>query len=110
MFEFIVQALQLQLLPVEFREYSHFRPQDFGDNGDRKIIDCPMLVALEAVEVGQMHSGNEDDGCFLKARMLADDLGEFEAVDLWHAYIHQYDSYISFEELLESLLGRCGLD
>ena len=50
-----------------------------------------MLVSLEAVEVCQMHGGNEDDCCFLKAGMLADDLGEFKTVYLRHAHIHQYD-------------------
>src|SRR6202021_931284 len=71
---------------------------------------CSVLVSLEAGEVGQMHGRHENDGCFLEARMLPDDLSEFKAVDLRHADIHQYDGNIGFEQFLESVLGRGGLD
>ena len=69
-----------------------------------------MLVSLEAVEIGQMHGGDEDDRCLLKARMLADDFGELKPVDLGHAHIHQYDSNVDLEQLLQSVLGRRRLD
>src|SRR6202790_4623844 len=55
-----------------------------------------------------MDGRNEDNGCFLKAWVLADDLGEFKTVDLRHAYIHQNDGDIGFKQLLEGIFGgRC---
>src|SRR5580700_379786 len=76
LFEFIVQSFELQFLSVQFGEYSYFRPQDFGNNRDGKIVHCPMLVSLEPIEVGQMYGGDEDDRCFLEPRMLANNLGQ----------------------------------
>src|SRR5258708_6198521 len=95
---------------MQIGEDSHLRPQDFRNNWDRKIIHCAVTVSFQAVEIRQMNGGNKDDGGFLKARMLADHLGKFKAVDLGHAYIHQYDSYIGFEQFLERILGRRCLD
>ena len=37
--------------------------------------------------------------------MLADHLGEFEAVQAGHANVHQDDGDVMFEEMLQSLGG-----
>jgi len=57
-----------------------------------------------------MHRRYKDDGCFLKARMLPDNLSQFESVDIWHADVHQNSGHIRFEQFLESILGRGGFD
>ncbi len=56
-----------------------------------------MLVSLETVQIGQMDGRDEDDCGLLKARMLANDLGEFKAVDLGHAHIHQHDGDVGLQ-------------
>ena len=108
--EFAVQPFELPVLSVQFGKYSHLGPQNLRDDRNGKIVHRAVLVALEAVEVGQMHGRNEDDCGFLKARMLANHLGEFESVDLRHAHIHQHDGDIGFEQFLESFLGGSRLD
>ena len=41
-----------------------------------------------------MHRGNEDDGSFLKAWMLADKIRQLETIEFRHADIHQDDGDI----------------
>src|SRR6202140_447147 len=57
-----------------------------------------------------MDGGNEDDGRLLKTWMLADDLSQFKAVHLRHAYIHQYDGDIGLKQLLKGFFGGRRLD
>ena len=42
--------------------------------------------------------------------MLADHVGQLEAVDLRHADIHQHDRDIGFQQVLESFAAGVGLD
>ena len=69
-----------------------------------------MLISLETVEIGQMDGGNEDDRGLLESRMLADDLGQFESVDLRHADIHQHGGNVHLQQFLQRLLGGRRLD
>ena len=57
-----------------------------------------------------MHGGDKDDRGLLEAGMLTNEIGQFEAVDLRHAYIHQDDGDIPVEEKFQSLLARGGGD
>ena len=69
-----------------------------------------MLVALETVNVGEVNRRDENNCRLLEARMLPDDLGKFEAVDLRHADIHQHGRHVHLEKLFERILGGCRLD
>src|SRR5262249_29602664 len=110
LFEFQVQTLKLALLTMEFSKNPDFRPKHVGNDRHRKIIYSAMLVSLEPVDIGEMNGGNKNDRRLLKTRMLPDDLGKFEAVDLRHADIHQDGRYVSLQQLLKRVLGRVCLD
>ena len=95
---------------MQLGEHPHLSAQKFGDDGHGKVIDRPMLVSFEAVQVRQMHSRNENDRRFLKTRMLADDFGKFKAVYLGHADIHQDDRNFDFAVISRALLWQICLD
>ena len=48
----------------------------------------------------QVHR-SEDNGCLLIARMLTDARRQFKAIDLGHAYVHQDNGNIGFEQVLQ---------
>ena len=95
---------------MQFGEYSHLRPQDLRNDRHRQIIDCAMLVALQAIQIGEVDGGDEDDCRLLETRMLPYQFGQFEAVDFRHADVHQHRRNVKLQKLLESVLGRRCLD
>src|SRR5262249_54995385 len=97
-------------LTVQFGKHADFRPQELRNNRNRNVVHSTPLVPLEAVEIGQMYSGNKNDRSSLKSRMLTDNFGEFKAVNFGHGHIHKDDSHIGFQENLEGLPPRIGLE
>src|SRR5581483_7075886 len=95
---------------MQLGEYSHLRPEDLRNDRHGEIIDCPMLVALQAIQVGEMDGGDKNYCGLLETWMLPHQFGQFEAVDFWHADIHQHRRNINLKKLLEGVLRRRGLD
>ncbi len=58
----------------------------------------------------EVDRGNKDDRSPLKARMLADQVGQLKAIEVRHAHVHQDDRDVGFEEMLQRLFSRRGLD
>src|SRR5580704_15488154 len=88
---------------MQVREDADLCAQEFGDDGNGNVVDGAALVGLQLVEIGEVHGGNKDDGGFLETRMLANDVGEFKAIEFRHAYVHQDDGNVVSEKLVKSL-------
>ena len=108
--EFAIEPLKLPRLPMEFGEDADLRPQELRDDGDGDVVDCTALVALDAIRIGEMNGGDEDDGGFLEARVAVHHIRQLKTVDLRHADVHQHYSDIIAEQLLHGLTCRSGLD
>ena len=93
-----MRRCELAGLAVELDEDADFGAQNLGDDGDRDVVDGAAAVAVDLVGVGEVDAGDEDDGGLAEARMLADHVGELEAVELGHADVHQDDGDVVFEE------------
>ncbi len=63
-------------------------------------------TAAQEIAFAEMNGGDEDDGGLLEARMLPDHLGQFKAVQLRHADIHQDDRDVGFQQERQCILGR----
>src|SRR6202034_373378 len=105
-----VEDFELASLAVEFRENTYLRAQQFGNDGDRNVVDTAALVPLHAVHVRQVDGRNENDSGLLKTGMLANHVRELEAVDIGHAHIHQHDSDVVLQQALERFGGSAGFD
>ena len=108
--QLLVELLELAGLAIELGEDPHLRTQHLGDDRDRNIIDRAHLIGAQAVDIGQVDGGDEDDRRLLEPRVLADHRRQLEAVELRHAHVNQDDGDILLEQLLERLPGRSGLD
>ncbi len=84
--------------------------KNFGNDGNRDVVDGAATVALYLVGVGKMHARNEDDCGLLETRMLANHIGQFEAVEIRHAHVHQHHGHIILQEDVEGLAGSGRLD
>ena len=95
---------------MQFDKDADLGAQHLGNDGNGDVIDRAAAIALDLVGIGEVHAGDEDDGRLLKARMLADDVGEFEAVEVGHADVHQNHGHVGLQQDIESLAGRSRLD
>src|SRR5215469_15704487 len=105
-----VQGFQLKRVAVQFREDANLCAEQFGVHGDRNVVDRAALVTLQAIEISQVHCRNENDRHPLEARVLADHLSKFEAVEFRHAYVQQNNGDVILEQLLERFFSGVGLD
>ena len=105
-----IELLELTRLAIELGENADLGAQHFRDDRHRDIIHGAHLIGAQAIDIGEMNGGNEDDRGLLKARMLADHRGELKAVELWHADVDQDDGDILLEQLLQRLPGGSSLD
>ncbi len=76
---------------MQFCEYTDLRPQEFRNYGHRNVVNRAALVSFQAVQIGQMDSGNKDDGSPSKAWVFADHFRQLEAIHFRHADIHQHN-------------------
>ena len=96
---------ELPGLSVQFGKDADLGAQQFRNDRNGNVVDRAALVAFQAVEIGEMHGGNEDDGGLLKARMLANHVGQLETVELRHADVHQHDGDVGLQQAARAL--RC---
>ena len=108
--QLLVELLQLAGLAEQFGENPHLGAQQFRHHRHGKIIHRARLIAAQIIGFRQVNGGDEDDRGLLEARMLADHLGQLEAVQLRHADIDQDDRDIGLEQIGQRLLGRGGRD
>ena len=93
-------------LAIELDENPDLGAQHLRNDRHRHVVDGAHLVAAQAVDVGQMDGGDEDDRGLLEPRMLADHRRQLEAVEVRHADVHQDDGDLRLQQLLERLRGR----
>src|SRR5215467_124875 len=91
---------------MQFGEDADLCPQQLRDDRHRYIVNRPALVALDAINICQMHCRDEDDGSLLKTRMLPDHFGKLKAIKVRHAHVHQHHGNVSLQELLKGLFPR----
>ena len=108
-FELLVELLELSRLAIELGEHSHLGSQHLGDHRHRNIVDRPHLIGAEAIDVGEMDCGNEDDRGFLKAGMLANHRRQLEPIELRHANVDEDDRNLQLQKLLQCVAGGSGL-
>ena len=105
MLELLVELLQLPRLAIELGEDLDLGAQHLGNDRHRDVIDGPHFIGAQAIDVGQMDGGNEDDRGALKTRMLADHRRQLEPVELRHAYVDEDDRDLVLEQVLERFFG-----
>ena len=108
--QLLIELLELPGLAIELGEHLDLGAQHVGDDRDRHVVHRAHRVAAQAIHVGEMHRGDEDDRRLLKPRMLPDHGRELEAVELRHAHVDQHDGDLALEQLLERLARRARLD
>ena len=104
------QLLELPVLPVQLGEDAHLGAQDLRDHRHRHVVDGARLVAADAIEVGHLDGGDEDDRRLLVARMPADHLRQLEAVEIGHADVDEHDGDVGLQQRAQRLAGRVRLD
>src|SRR5215469_11281074 len=108
--ELRVEPLELPCLTIELGEYFDLGPQQLRYDRYRNIVHRSKLIATQQVDIGHLNSRNENDRGFLKARVLADHRRQLKAVEIGHADIDQNDRHIAFQQQLQRLRRRAGLD
>ena len=87
--KFVVHVLELPGFAIKLGEDADLGAQQLRNHGNGDVVDGATLVAANAIEIGEMHARDEDDRRALIARMLANQVGEFEAVDIGHADVEE---------------------
>ena len=108
--QLLVQRLQLPAFAMQLGKDADFRAQQFGNDRDGDVVNGALAIAFDSINVGEVNAGDEDDRGLLKAGMLADHLGQIEAIDVGHADIRQHDGDVFLQQMLERFVRRRGLD
>ena len=98
-----IHRLQLAAPLVKLDQHCDLAAQDLRHDGHRDVVDRAELVALQAIELADVHRGDEDDGRALHPRMLADQARDLEAVHLRHVHVEQDRREFLFEQPLQRL-------
>ena len=106
--ETAVQLLQLAPLQMQLHQHGHLAAQDLRHHRDVHIVDRAELVALQPIELGDVHAGDEDDRRLLEARMLVDQGRGLEAVHARHADIEQHDRELVLHQAFRAPRGPSG--
>jgi len=56
---------------MQFGKNTDFRPEQFGNNWNRKIVDSSPLISLRSICIGKVNGGYKYNCGSLKARVLA---------------------------------------
>ena len=108
--ELVVQFPELPGFSIEVHEYANLGAQHFGYDRYGHIIDRAHGIAAQPVDIGEMNGRHEDDGGRLEARVLPDQRGEFETVEIGHADVDQDDGHVHLQQLFQGLAPRRDLD
>ncbi len=87
--QFFVEKMELAGLAVQLGEDADLGAQQFRHHRHGQIIHRAGLIAAQIIVLRHMDGRDEDDRRLLEARMLADHLGQLEAVQFGHADIDQ---------------------
>ena len=101
--QLLVERFELPGLPVEVAENANLRAQEVRNDRDRKIVDSAGLIASQAVELGEVNRGDEDDRGLFKPRMFANHRGQLKSVQLGHRDVDKDDRDFVPQKLLKRL-------
>src|SRR5579871_1534105 len=101
-----VHLFELPGLAEKFGKDPHLGAQQVGHYRHRHVINRAELITAQPVDVLDLDRRDEDDRRFLKTRMLADHLGELEAVEFRHADVDQDHRDVVLEEKRQRLTRR----
>ena len=108
--EAAVELLQLRRWQCSSTSTDDLAAQDLRHDRDRHVVDRAELVALQAVELGDVHAGDEDDRRALEARMIVDHRRGLEAVHARHADVEQHHRELVLHQARERLHARARAD
>ena len=94
-----VQPLECACLAIQFREDAHFGAQHFRHNRHRHVIDAARFISSEPIQIREVNGGDENQRRLLKAGVLADHRGKFEAIQVRHLDVDQHDRDVQLEEV-----------
>jgi hypothetical protein len=101
--QLFIDSLELSATLVKLDQYRHFAAQDLLDDRHRDVVDRAELVALQPVELADVHRGDEDDRRAFKPRMLAHQTCHLEAVHLRHVHVEQDRRELLLEQPFQGL-------
>src|SRR5580698_3021519 len=102
----MIERFQLVRLAVQFGKDADLCPQEFRNHRNGNVVHGSALVSFQPIHVRQVYGGNEDDGGFLKPRMLANQVGQLKTVKIRHTHVHQNDCDIVFQQMFQCLFSR----
>ncbi len=102
----LIELLQLAPLAVQLHQHRHLAAQDLRHHRNRHVVDRAELVALQAVELADVHAGDEDDRRALEARMLVDQAGGLEAIHAGHVHVQQHHGEFVLPSAARAPRGR----
>jgi hypothetical protein len=106
----LVRRLQFAALAEQLDQDHDLAAQDLRDHRHHHVVDRAELVALQAVHVGDVDRGDEDDRRALEARMLVDHARGLEAVHAGHVDVEQDQRELLLHQPLERVHAGTGLD
>ena len=95
--------LQRASLAVELDEHRHLAAQDLRHHRDVDVVDGAGLVALQPVELGDVHAGHEDDGRAFETRVVVNEGRGLEAVHARHLHVEQHHREVLLHQRFERL-------
>ena len=100
-----VELAQLATLAVQLDQHRDLAAQDLRHHRHRHVVDRAELVALQPIQLGHVHAGDEDDRRALEARMLVDQRRGLEAVHVRHADVEQHHRELLLHQLARAPPG-----
>src|SRR6185312_2152430 len=104
--ELDIHFLELPGLAEQLGKDPHLGAQERRYHRHRHVIHRTELIAAQPVDVFDLDRRDEDDRGLLKARVLADHLGELKAVELRHADVDQHHRDVVLEQKRQRLARR----
>src|SRR5262249_41005923 len=108
--ELLVERAQLPRFAVKVREDTHFGTQQLRDDGHGNVVNRSAFVSSQAIKIGLVNGGDENNGDSLKSGMLANHVRQFESIEFGHAHVHEHDGNVCFQQAIERLPARARLD
>ena len=101
-----VHSFELAATLMKLDQHCDLAAQDLRYDRYGDVVDCAELVALQPVELADVHGGDEDDRRQLQSRMLPHQARHLEAVHFRHVHIQQDRCELLFEQPFQRLRAR----
>ncbi len=109
-FELGVGGFQFQPLAMQFGQHHDLAAQDLRDHRHHHVVHRAQLVAAQAIHVGDIHRGDENDRGFLETRVLVDHAGGLKPVHPGHVDVQQDQRVVVLHQAAQSFDTGAGID